>query len=167
MSKQDLTLNQIDNVPTRIQHAKQFLNENPTKHAITAARIYNLQPSTLYSALERAPTHARGGQNKILLEHQKEALHLFIRSLLAYRIQPTYQLVFNAICNLKRAQDPNFKTPSLRWFSTWWKQNGLHKIKAKPLLSYDLQHRKSRKLFSGLKHIRQQLRSIGLEGRTL
>ena len=85
-SKQDLTPNQLDDIPIRIQHAKQFLEENPDERPIIAARIYNLQPSTLYSSLERAPTSGRGGYNKILLEHQKEALHLFIRNLLAYGI---------------------------------------------------------------------------------
>ena len=37
------------------------------------------------------------------------------------------------ICNLKCAQNSNFKSPSLCWFYEWWKQNGLHKIKVKPL----------------------------------
>src|SRR4051794_19363361 len=84
----------LDDIPTRIQHAKEFLQENPGEKANTAARIFGLQPTTLRSALNGAPTSGiRGGHNKILQEHHKEAIHQFIWSLLAYEIQPTYQLV--------------------------------------------------------------------------
>jgi hypothetical protein len=130
----NLTPNQQADLLTRIQHAKQFLKENPDEQAVTAARIYNLQPTTLYSQLLREPTGTRGRQNKILQEHHVLAIHNFIRSLLTYQIQPTHGLVFNAICTLKRAQDPdNFKAPTLRWFRAWWKNSRLHKIKSKPL----------------------------------
>src|SRR5207248_479500 len=98
----------------------------------TVTRIYNVKVTTLYSQLSRQPTGTCGGQNKILQEHHIRAIHDFIRSLLAYGIQPTHGLIFNSICNLKRAQDPvNFKAPSSRWFSAWWKKSGLHKIKSK------------------------------------
>jgi hypothetical protein len=43
----DLTLNQLDDIPTRIRRAKAFLHENPDEQAVTAARIYNLRPITL------------------------------------------------------------------------------------------------------------------------
>jgi hypothetical protein len=128
------TPNQLDDIPTRIRRAKAFLHENPDEQPITAARIYNLPPTTLWSSLTRPePTGIRGGQNKILQEHQKQAIHQFIRSLLAHGIEPTRQLVFNSICHLKRAQDPSFEAPSSAWFSKWWKDNQLHKIKSKPL----------------------------------
>ena len=106
----DLTPNQLDDIPTRIQRAKAFLHENPDEQAVTAARIYNLRPITLWSSLRRPePTGLRGGQNMILQEHQKKATHQSIQSLLAHGIEPTRQLVFNFICHLKRAQDPDFK----------------------------------------------------------
>ena len=130
------TPNQINDFPTRLQHAKEFLRENPEEQVTTAARIYALQPSTLYSSLKRTPTSGiRGGHNKILQDYHKEALHSFIRSLLAFGIQPTYQLIYNSICNLKRAQNNSaeFKAPTLKWFSHWWQNSGLHKIKSKPL----------------------------------
>ena len=118
----------------RLRQAKAWLQENPNEKPITAARIYSLKPSTLYSSLSRPHTSCRGGQNKILLEHHKIALHQFIRALLANSIQPTPQLVFNAICGLKRTQNPDdFKPPSKSWFSSWWHKNNLHKIKSKPL----------------------------------
>jgi hypothetical protein len=74
----NLTLNQLDDVLTRIQHAKAFLQENPDELLITAACIYGLPPSTLYSsinrALNRTSTYTHSNQNKILQEHQKEAI---------------------------------------------------------------------------------------------
>lgn len=65
--------------------------------------------------------------------HQIEAIHRFIRSLLESPIQPTHEMVFNAIQKLKRAQDLDFGGSSKRWFRKWWQTNGLHKIKTKPL----------------------------------
>jgi hypothetical protein len=44
-----------------------------------------------------------------------------------------YQLVYNAICNLKRAQHPDSKAPSYSWFGKWWTASELHKIKSMPL----------------------------------
>ena len=42
-------------------------------------------------------------------------------------------MAFAAIKTLKRAQDAEFNDPSPRWFRQRWKDNGLHKIKTKPL----------------------------------
>jgi hypothetical protein len=120
----------------RLRQAKAWLQENPDEKPVTAARIYSLKPTTLYSSLSRPPNprNTRGGHNKVLTEHHKDALYRFIRALLANGIQPTPSLVYNAICGLKRAQNPdNFKAPTLRWFSGWWKESNLHKIKTKPL----------------------------------
>ena len=116
---------------TRVRLAKAFLKDNPTEKPIAAARIFALYPSTLYSSLDRSSTIQHSGHNKVLQEHYKEALHQFIRSLLSNGIQPTYQLIYNSICNLKRAQDPTTKAPSFGQFSSWQKNNGLHKIKLK------------------------------------
>jgi hypothetical protein len=63
--------NQCDDLPTRLRHAKDFLQAHPNEKPITAARIYDLQPSTLYSSLERKPTGTRGGHNKVLQEHHQ------------------------------------------------------------------------------------------------
>jgi hypothetical protein len=84
-----LAPNQLDDISTRIQHAKEFLRENPNELPITAMHIYNLLPSTLYSSLKRPKNCKHGGQNKILQQHHIEALHLFIRLQLAYSIQLT------------------------------------------------------------------------------
>src|SRR5204863_7013428 len=114
---QDLTSNQINNISTCLYKAKEFLQKNPKEQKITAARIFNLPESILRSSISRqSMRYGRDGQNKIRQEHEKEALYAFIQSLLACQIQPTFQLVFNAICKLKHAQNSNLKAPSLRWF---------------------------------------------------
>jgi hypothetical protein len=70
------TPNQLDDILTRIRRAKAFLHKNPNKQPVTAAHIYSLPPTTLWSSLTRPkPTGIRGGQNKILQEHQKQAIH--------------------------------------------------------------------------------------------
>ncbi len=65
---QALSPNQTASISTRICNAREFLQENPTEKMITAARIYNLSPSTLQSSIDR--THKLrtecGGNNKIL-----------------------------------------------------------------------------------------------------
>ena len=86
MQNLHVTPNQQDDIPTRIQHAKAFLQQNPNEQSITAARIYAITPSTLYSSIQRPSTKGRSGQNKVLDDRHKEALHSFIRSLLIYRI---------------------------------------------------------------------------------
>ena len=90
-SNAELTPNQIDSTQTRIQKAKEFLQENPNECRITAARIYSLPESTLRSSMSK-PSVTRtyhGGHNKILHGHETEAIHLYIRSLLASHIYPT------------------------------------------------------------------------------
>jgi hypothetical protein len=82
---ENLTPNQQADLPTRIQLTKQFLKENPDEQSVTAARIYNLKPTTLHSQLSREPTGTQGGQNRILQEHHIRAIHDFIQSLFTYQ----------------------------------------------------------------------------------
>ena len=125
-------------LPTRISEAKKFLTENPDESAAVAGRIFDVSSATLRSFLARKSRKTTklsplGGQNKILKEHQIEAVHEFIRSLLRSSIPPTKPLIFNAIRNLKLQEDADFQGPSNRWFQAWWKANKLHAIKTKPL----------------------------------
>jgi hypothetical protein len=125
--------NDIDSLEMRLQKAREFLQENSSERPITAARIYNI-PSTLYDAMKRGWEHRQtGGQNRILQEYHTQALHKFIRSLLASGILPTHAIVYNAICSLKKTQDPNSKAPSYSWFTKWWKSSNIKRIKSKPL----------------------------------
>ena len=122
---------------TRLNDAKQFLIENPLESKICAARIFDIPRTTLQSSLAQNSAsnevEKRGGHNKILEKHQIKAIYEFIRSLLTYGVQPTHELIFNAIKSLKRSQNADYKGPTKRWFRTWWKSNHLHKIKTKPL----------------------------------
>jgi hypothetical protein len=61
MQDLNLTPNQRDDVPMCILHAKAFLQENPDEQPITAARIYALYLSTLYSSIKRPPTVSTKG----------------------------------------------------------------------------------------------------------
>ena len=117
----------------RLKDAKQWLEDNPTESCVTASRLFKVNYQSLYSSINRPHIRRRGGQNKILQEHQTRAIHSFIRDLLSYGIQPTVTLVFQSICTLKRASNPSAKPPTKAWFGGWWKANKLHKIKSKPL----------------------------------
>ena len=103
MSSDNITPIQQESLTKRILYAKDFLKENPNEKPITAAWIFNVKPTSLNSSLTRKTSSKHGGYNKILQQHYVEALHSYIRSLLAYGIQPTFPLVYNSICNLKRA----------------------------------------------------------------
>lgn len=128
--------NSIDSLQTRIDGAKAFLRENPHERIASAADIFKLHHTTLYNSISRdkkPPSGLkRGGHNKILDEHQTETIHQFIRSSLEHGVQPSREAVFSAIVSLKRAQDPERKDPTQRWFSTWWKNNNLDEITSKP-----------------------------------
>ena len=166
---QDLSLNQVTSISTRICNAKEFLHENPTEKTTTAARVYNLPPSTLQSSIDRThkPRTGHGGHNKILLDHEKKAIHQFIQSLLASGIQSTSQLIFRSICNLKRAQNPNFKIPSRVWFSTWWKENGLHKIKSKPLAVVRMTAQQEQEIIQWFREYRITVGKYGIKRRNI
>ena len=120
-----LSISTMDSVSlqTRISDAKTFLLENPDERTACAAQIFKIRPTTLYSSIatdkkssfsdmksfsnkksSSSAKSARGGQNKILEEHQVKAIHHFIRSLLAQGIKPSHGVVFNAIVNLKRGK---------------------------------------------------------------
>ena len=61
--------NESESTSVRVQKAKQFLEENPHECTITAARIYNLHPTTLYSVLAiNRPSKPYSGHNNISKE---------------------------------------------------------------------------------------------------
>jgi hypothetical protein len=117
----------------RLQEAKQWLQDNPSETSLTASRLFKVKYTSLRSSINRPKRHTHGGHNKALQEHQVRAIHTFIRDLLSYGIQPTMALVFRSIYALKKASNPSAERPSNVWFGKWWKENGLHKIKSKPL----------------------------------
>ncbi len=76
---QDLTLNQINDILMCLHEAKAFLQKNSKEQKTTVAHIYNLFESILQSLISQDQiVHDRSGQNKILHEYQKNAIHQFI-----------------------------------------------------------------------------------------
>ena len=116
----------------RLHDAKQWLIEHPEEKQSTAAKIFQVNRRTLNSSIIRKCLNKHhGGQNKILSEGQETAIHKFIRSYLQHNQNPTRDVVFGAICHLRK-QD-NKPPPSEDWFTRWWKKQLLHKIKTKPI----------------------------------
>ena len=97
----------------RLRQAREFLQDNPQEQQTTGKQ--------------------HSGQNKILKDYHITALQTFICQLVRNFLQPTFQLIYNVICAIKRSHDKRFKAPSISWFSKWWKQSRLHQIKTKPL----------------------------------
>lgn len=78
---------------SRINSAKAYLKENPEEKLVAVAEKFEVQYTTLHSSISRdkkAPIpevkKVHGGQNKILRNHEVEAIHQFVRSLLMYGI---------------------------------------------------------------------------------
>lgn len=112
----------------RLAQAKAWCQTYPDETASSVARLYKVNPNTLRSSLRRdtpSNTHQIGGLNRVLNLAQEKAIHSFIRSLLLHQIQPTHDLVYNAICNLISSQTNPFtntpkKKPSHSWFKSWY-----------------------------------------------
>jgi hypothetical protein len=86
-----------------MKQAKKFLKENSTESRAVTARIFNVNVKSLTAFINRGSIKTNEGHNKILQNHEKNALDDFIRSLLKHGILSTSQLVFSAIVRLKRA----------------------------------------------------------------
>ncbi len=134
---EDVVLVLVSTRAKRIENAKQFLKENLIEIIACAVRIYNLIEITLYSSISRqkkdqnADEKRHESNNKILQSHEVIAFHELIKSLLMNDISSTHNLLFEIICFLKSKEESNSFTR--RWFSTWWKNNDLHKIKIKSI----------------------------------
>jgi hypothetical protein len=95
-----------------MKNAKKFLRENLTKSKAVAAKIFNVNARSLGAFIQRDSGAKNGGHNKVLQDHEINALDDFIRSLLRHGILPISQIVFSAIVGLKRAH--RLKAPSKR-----------------------------------------------------
>ncbi|RFU25356.1 hypothetical protein B7463_g10984, partial [Scytalidium lignicola] len=118
----------------RLLQAKQWLIEHPEETQSVAARIFKVNRSSLVASIRRdkQPRGPLGGQNKILTPIQEQVIYSFIRSYLENRQLPIKEVIFGAICNLRKGRE--LTSPSFSWFTKWWKQQpGLHKIKTKPI----------------------------------
>jgi uncharacterized protein YcbK (DUF882 family) len=86
-----------------IKNAKKFLKDNLTESKTVAARIFNVNEKTLIEFIRRDSEIKKEEHNKILQNHEINALDDFIRSLLKHEILSISQIVFSAIVDLKRA----------------------------------------------------------------
>jgi hypothetical protein len=145
--------NDIDSLEMRLQKAREFLQENSSERPITAARIYNI-PSTLYDAMKRGWEHRQtGGQNRIFQEYHTQALHKFIRSLLASGIyRPTRSYTMPSVA-LKRRRILTAKRLATLGLQSGGSQVILKGSKASPWLLYALQPSKNTTCVSGSESI--------------
>jgi uncharacterized protein YcbK (DUF882 family) len=86
-----------------MKNAKKFLRENFTESKAVAAKIFNVNEKTLTESIRRDSSVKKEEHNKILQNHEINALDDFIRSLLRHEILSISQIVFSAIVDLKRA----------------------------------------------------------------
>jgi hypothetical protein len=86
-----------------MKNAKKFLKKNFTESKAIAARIFNVNSRSLISFINRDSDQKNENHNKILQNHEINALDDFIRSLLKHEILFTSIIVFSAIVSLKRA----------------------------------------------------------------
>lgn len=79
-----------------------------------------------------------------------------------YSIQPSYEVVYNDVVSLKRAQNPERKAPTKQWFSKWQRTQSLHKIKTKPIAAVRFtaaQDKNVKAWFSGYEKV---LKALGI-----
>jgi hypothetical protein len=65
---------------SRIQQAKDWLQEHDNETITTAARIFKKPRTTLSSSIQAASNRPQGGLNRILTSNQEQSLNQFIRS---------------------------------------------------------------------------------------
>lgn len=155
----------------RICLAREWLAQNPWEKSVTAARIYNIAPTTFKSACKRATSstsgQGAGGYNKILSKEELDAIHRFIRSLLECGTETNFSVVYAAICAIKRRHDPDYKGPSKTWFLNFWKQNQLHKIKTKPLAVIRITAQDEKLVEKWMQKYRYDLKTLGIKRKNI
>jgi hypothetical protein len=127
------TPNEDSDTKARTQLAKEWLQEHENESIATAARIFNLNRTSLSYSIRKANNRpgSGGGLNRILTTGQEQSLNQFIRSYLDHGLLPTKGVILSAITRLKALE--NKPPPSTSWFRKWWKTQPLHKIKTKPI----------------------------------
>ncbi|RFU27084.1 hypothetical protein B7463_g9251, partial [Scytalidium lignicola] len=110
-----------DSPQFRLLEAKQWLVKNPSESQAIAARLFKINRSSLVASIRRDKhsKRPRRGQNRILSPIQEQVIHNFIRSYLENRQLPTKDIIFGAICNLRKAHE--LTLPSKNWFRKCFK----------------------------------------------
>jgi uncharacterized protein YcbK (DUF882 family) len=95
-----------------MDQAKKFLRENLTESQVVAAKLFNVNRKSLNSSIKRDSDEKNKKRNKMLQNHEINALDDFIRSLLKHEILSINEIVFSVIVRLKQAH--RLKAPSKR-----------------------------------------------------
>jgi len=103
-----------DEYKAAIADAVAFKHENPDEKATTAARIHHVNPITVRSNLQREqlPKVKHGGQNKMLLDAQLDAIYKYVEDSYLSGYGATKAMVYAAIGCLKANQIPAKEPPS-------------------------------------------------------
>lgn len=118
----------------RIREAITWLQEHQDETITTAARIFQLNRTTLSYWIQRAnhiSSRGRGGRNRILTLNQEKHLNQFIKGYLEHNLLPTKGVILSAITRIRALE--NKPPPSKSWFNKWIKTQPLHRIKTKPI----------------------------------
>ena len=125
----------------RLDRAMEWLEEEPAELASTAAKMFNVNASSIQMRQLRQRNQERnsrgtynqhGGNNIILTEAQEQAVFRFCHDQVEMGLGATPSIIYAAICYLRQQEQRN--PPSLSWFRQWLKKNpSLHTIKAKPI----------------------------------
>ena len=105
-----------------LSNATAFKHENPEEKTTAAARIYQVNDSSVRTALhrERAATRQTSyeswGHNKILSEVQVEAIYKYVEDSYLSGYGATKAMVYAAVGCLKANQVPAKPPPTMRWF---------------------------------------------------
>ena len=102
----------------RLGQAIEWLEVNPSEKSFTAARIYNLDPSSLRMDIVRHKRKPRvqpiyEDHNKILSEAQSKIVIQYIRDQAESELGPTKQIIFIVISHLKVGKE-SLKPPLSR-----------------------------------------------------
>jgi hypothetical protein len=105
-----------------LSNATAFKQENPEEKTTAAARIYQVNNSSVRTALLRErerqtkPATSHGGHNKILSDVQVSAIYKYVEDSYFSRYGVTKAIDFAAIGCLKANEVVPKPPPSLRWF---------------------------------------------------
>ena len=105
-----------------LSNATAFKLENPEEKSSAAARIYQVNDSSVRTALLRErerhtkPATSHGGHNKVLSEVQVAAIYKYVEDLYLSGYGATKAMVFAAIGCLKANEVVPKPPPTMRWF---------------------------------------------------
>ncbi len=112
---------------TKLIEVSQFLMKNLIESKVVAIRIFEVNVKSLISFMSRETKKQRENEryekkqheehNKILTEHEKNAVHRLIESMLIHDMSFIIDVVFSDIVTLKLAQ--NATSSSESWFRKW------------------------------------------------